>query len=106
MGYQPNHIAIILDGNRRFAKKLMLEPWKGHKYGRKKVEELIRYASTLKVKQLTFYALSQENIKSRPKNELNYLFNLFKEVFSNMDRKEIKKESIKFKFIGNLNLLP
>jgi len=102
----PKHIAIILDGNRRFAKRLMLEPWKGHEYGRKKVENLIRYASKLNIKQLTFYALSQENIKSRPKVELEFLFKLFKEVFSSMNRKEIKKEKIRFKFIGDLNLLP
>jgi tritrans,polycis-undecaprenyl-diphosphate synthase [geranylgeranyl-diphosphate specific] len=102
----PNHIAIILDGNRRFAKRLMLEPWKGHQYGKEKVENLIRYASALKIKQLTFYALSQENMKSRPKNELNYLFKLFKNVFSSMDRKEIKIKGIKFKFMGDLNLLP
>jgi len=102
----PNHIEIILDGNRRFAKRLMLEPWKGHQYGKEKVENLIRYASALKIKQLTFYALSQENMKSRPKNELNYLFKLFKNVFSSMDRKEIKIKGIKFKFMGDLNLLP
>jgi len=106
MENNPSHIAIILDGNRRFAKRLMLEPWKGHEYGRKKVEDIIRYASSLKIKQLTFYALSQENMKSRPRNELEYLFRLFKEVFSTMDRKEIKKKSIKFRFLGDLNLLP
>ena len=38
----PRHVAIILDGNRRFAKRLMLEPWKGHEYGRKKVEDLLK----------------------------------------------------------------
>ena len=102
----PKHIAIILDGNRRFAKRLMLEPWKGHEFGREKVENLIKYASNLKIKQLTFYALSEENIKTRPKNELNFLFKLFKEVFSNMDKNEIKRKNIKFKFIGNLNLIP
>jgi tritrans,polycis-undecaprenyl-diphosphate synthase [geranylgeranyl-diphosphate specific] len=102
----PKHIAIILDGNRRFAKRLMLEPWKGHQYGREKVENLIRYASALKIKQVTFYALSQENIKSRPKAEIEYLFKLFKEVFSSMDRKEIKTKGIRFKFLGDLRLLP
>lgn len=102
----PSHIAIILDGNRRFARRLMLEPWKGHEYGRKKVEELIKYAASLNINQLTFYALSQENIKSRPKEELTYLFKLFKEVFSNMDRQEIKKGGIKFRFIGDLDLIP
>jgi tritrans,polycis-undecaprenyl-diphosphate synthase [geranylgeranyl-diphosphate specific] len=102
----PNHIAIILDGNRRFAKRLALDPWKGHEYGRKKVEDLIRFASELGIQQLTFYALSQENIKSRPKQELDFLFKLFKEVFSSMNREEIKNKGIKFNFIGDLSLIP
>lgn len=102
----PNHIAIILDGNRRFAKKLMLEPWHGHEYGRKKVEDLIKYASSLNINELTFYALSQENLKKRPKKELNYLFKLFEEVFSNMNKKELKEKKLKFKFIGDLTLIP
>jgi tritrans,polycis-undecaprenyl-diphosphate synthase [geranylgeranyl-diphosphate specific] len=102
----PRHVAIILDGNRRFAKRLMLEPWKGHEYGRDKVKDLIRYAKNFGVNELTFYALSLENIKSRPKNELDFLYKIFKEVFSNMDAKEVKDNKIRFKFIGELNLLP
>lgn len=84
----------------------MLEPWKGHEYGKEKVEDLIKYASTLNIKQLTFYALSQENIKNRPKQELEYLFKLFKKVFSKMNKKELKERKIKFNFIGELNLIP
>ena len=102
----PRHVAIILDGNRRFAKRLMLEPWKGHEYGQKKIEELIRYAKDFGIKKLTFYTLSSENLKSRPKNELNYLFKLFKDVFSSMNMEEIKENRIRFRFIGNLDLLP
>jgi tritrans,polycis-undecaprenyl-diphosphate synthase [geranylgeranyl-diphosphate specific] len=102
----PEHIAIILDGNRRFAKRLMLEPWKGHEYGRKKVEKLIEYASDLEIKELTLYALSQENIKSRPKNELEFLYKVFRETFEEMDREKINKNKIRFRFIGELKLLP
>ena len=74
----PQHIAIILDGNRRFAKKLLLQPWKGHEYGARKIEELLDHIKELGIKQMTFYCLSSENIKSRPKNELDYLFKLFR----------------------------
>jgi tritrans,polycis-undecaprenyl-diphosphate synthase [geranylgeranyl-diphosphate specific] len=101
-----NHIGIILDGNRRFAKRLLLEPWKGHKYGAKKVEKLIEWANEQKIKELTLYCLSVENIKKRPKKELRYLFNLFIKEFKNMDREKINKNKIKIKFIGNLSLLP
>lgn len=102
----PEHVAIILDGNRRFAKRLMLEPWKGHEYGRDKVEELIDYAKSAGVNELTFYALSVENISSRPKSELMYLYNIFREVFRDMDKDKIKKNKVRFRFIGNLELLP
>jgi len=106
MKIEPKHIAIILDGNRRFAKRLMLEPWKGHEYGKDKVEELLDYAKELGIKELTFYALSCENIKSRPKNELEYLYNLMKKTFKELDGEKIHKNKIKIRFIGNLELLP
>ena len=102
----PNHIAIILDGNRRFAKRLMKEPWLGHDYGAKKVDELLDYAKDLGIKQMTLYCLSVENINSRPKNELEYLYKLFKKEFKEMDKDKIKKYGIKIRFIGNLSLLP
>ena len=73
----PEHIAIILDGNRRFAKKLMLEPWKGHELGKEKVEKLLDYSKELGIKEMTFYALSVENINSRPSKELNFLYKIF-----------------------------
>jgi tritrans,polycis-undecaprenyl-diphosphate synthase [geranylgeranyl-diphosphate specific] len=102
----PTHVAIILDGNRRFAKRLTLEPWKGHVYGRKKVEELIEYSAKYNIKELTFYALSLENLKKRPKEELKFLFKIFKETFKEIDRKKIKENQIRFRFIGNLSLIP
>lgn len=85
--YNPEHVAIILDGNRRFAKRLMLEPWRGHELGRKKVEELIDYTKNVGIKEMTFYALSIEHIKNRPSIELNYLYKIFRETFRDMDRK-------------------
>jgi len=102
----PQHVAIILDGNRRFAKRLMLEPWKGHEYGAEKVEELLDYAKDLGIKEITLYCLSVENIKSRPKNELEYLFKLFKKEFKEMNRDKIEKNKIRIRFIGDISLLP
>ena len=106
MDNTPKHIAIILDGNRRFAKRLMLEPWKGHEFGRIKVEDILDYATEFGIKEMTFYALSQENIRSRPKNELEYLYKIFREVFKEMNMDKIKKNKIRMKFIGDLSLLP
>lgn len=102
----PQHVAIILDGNRRFAKKLLLEPLKGHEYGKEKVEKLIDYAKDFGVKELTFYCLSCENIKNRPKKELDFIYKIFRETFGNMDENKIKEDKIKMRFIGNLSLLP
>jgi len=102
----PQHVAIILDGNRRFAKRLMLEPWKGHEYGREKVEQMLDYAKELGIDELTFYALSIENINTRPKPELNYLYKIFRETFRDLNREKIEKNKVSFRFIGNLNLLP
>lgn len=102
----PEHIGIILDGNRRFAKRLMLEPWKGHQLGAKKIESLLNWAHELGIKEFTLYCLSQENIKSRPRNELDFLFKLFRKEFRDLDRANIEKNNIKIKFIGDLSLLP
>lgn len=106
MNDEISHIGIIMDGNRRFAKRLMLEPWKGHEYGREKVEELLDYAKDLGIKEMTFYALSVENINNRPENELNYLYGIFKEAFRKMDLEKLRENGFKIKFIGDLSLLP
>tara|TARA_Y100000310_G_C20417149_1_gene684877 strand:+ start:68 stop:757 length:690 start_codon:yes stop_codon:yes gene_type:complete len=102
----PEHVAIILDGNRRFAKKLMLEPWKGHELGKDKVEKLLDYAKELGIKEMTFYALSAENINSRPTVELNFLYKIFRETFRDMDRDKMMRDGVRMKFIGDLDLLP
>ena len=57
----PKHIAIILDGNRRFAKRLMLKPWQGHEWGAKKVEKILDWCREYGAKELTLYCFSIEN---------------------------------------------
>ena len=59
----PKHIGIIVDGNRRFAKRLMMKPWKGHEWGAKKFEQLLEWCKEYKVKELTLYTFSIENFK-------------------------------------------
>ncbi|MBM3234595.1 di-trans,poly-cis-decaprenylcistransferase [Candidatus Pacearchaeota archaeon] len=100
----PKHIGIILDGNRRFAKRLMLEPWKGHELGAEKVEKLFDWCKELEVKELTLYCFSLENF-SRPKKEFDYLMNLFKKEFSKLDKdKKIEENKIRIRFIGKTEL--
>lgn len=99
------HIGIILDGNRRFAKKNLKNQLGGHEYGAKKVEQLLDWCIELNIKQLTLYCFSLENFK-RSKKEVTLLMNLFRKWFKKLAKeKKIEKHKIKIKFIGNRNLL-
>ena len=99
------HIGIILDGNRRFAKRLMKEPWKGHEYGAEKVEILFDWCKELNIKELTLYAFSLENF-NRPKREFDFLMNIFEKEFTRLkDDKRLEKNKIKIRFIGKRELL-
>lgn len=100
------HVGIILDGNRRFSKRLMLEPWKGHEFGAKKVAKLFEWCKELNVRELTLYAFSMQNF-NRPKGEFDYLMRLFGEFFADEGhRKKLRENKIKICFIGRINLFP
>ncbi len=102
----PKHLAIILDGNRRFSKRLMLKPWKGHEWGAKKVERLFDWCKEYKIKELTLYALSIENF-NRPKQEFNFLMDLFEKEFKKMIADpRLENDGVKVRFIGRINLFP
>ena len=102
----PKHVGIILDGNRRFAKRLMLKPWKGHEFGAEKVKKLLEWSKDVGIKELTLYAFSYENF-NRPKKEFEYLMDLFRKEFDKLiDNKDISKNEIKINFIGRLQLFP
>jgi len=98
----PRHIGIILDGNRRLAKRLMVKPWKGHEWGAKKVEQLFDWSHKLGIKELTIYAFSLENF-DRPKKEFDYLMTLFKKEFKRLlGDKRVQERKIRINFIGRL----
>lgn len=100
------HIGIIVDGNRRFSKRLMQEPWKGHEYGAKKIEKLLEWCKELNVHELTLYAFSMQNF-NRPKNEFDYLMNLFKNNFDKLkEDKRIYENKIRINVIGRIHLFP
>lgn len=102
----PKHIGIILDGNRRLAKRLMMKPWKGHEWGARKVEKLLDWAKEIGIKELTLYAFSIQNF-SRPEKEFNYLMDLFKKEFEKTIKDErLEKDGIKINFIGRIHLFP
>ncbi len=102
----PKHIAIILDGNRRYAKKLGLSPWEGHKFGAEKVKDLLNWCQELGVKELTLYTFSVDNFK-RPEIEKKAIFELFMQNISGMkNSKELKKNGVRVQFIGRLEMFP
>ncbi len=101
-----SHIGIILDGNRRFAKKLMKQPWKGHEWGAQKVEKLFDWCTELGVKELTLYAFSMQNF-NRPKQEFDYLMQLFQKFFTKLENDgRLEKQNIRVNFIGRIHLFP
>lgn len=102
----PRHIGIILDGNRRFARRLMLKPWKGHEWGAKKVRKFFDWCKELGIREATFYTFSLENF-NRPKKEFNYLMDLFKKECEDLLKdKRVDEDRVQINFIGRLHLFP
>ena len=100
----PRHIAIIMDGNGRWAKAKLLNRSMGHKYGMERMIGLMEHAFALGVDYVTVYALSTENLK-RPKEELEGLFNLIRHHFKDCVAR-VSAKGARFRAIGNLSLLP
>ncbi|MGN1338531.1 MAG: polyprenyl diphosphate synthase [Candidatus Coprovivens sp.] len=103
--YYPNHVAIILDGNRRWAKEKGLPSLKGHQRGFENIRDLAPYIINKGVKVLSVYAFSTENFK-RSEEEVKYLMDIFVEWF-HKECDEIHDEDIKIVFSGRKeNLRP
>jgi tritrans,polycis-undecaprenyl-diphosphate synthase [geranylgeranyl-diphosphate specific] len=102
----PKHIGIIMDGNRRFSKKLMLKPWNGHEWGAKKVEKLFSWCQEFCIKELTLYTFSIQNF-NRPKKEFDYLMKIFKDNFDKLiDDKRLEENKIRINIIGRIYMFP
>lgn len=95
----PKHIAIIMDGNRRWAKSKGMPVSFGHKEGAKTLEKIVRYANKIGIKHITVYAFSTENWK-RTTEEVTALMNLFQSYLDDYS-KRADSENIKVKIIGN-----
>ena len=100
----PQHLAIIMDGNGRWAKRRGLPRSAGHREGAKAVRRIITSCLDFNIPILTIFAFSTENWK-RPKNEIMYLLKLFERVLSK-EKANLIKNNIKINFIGRLNNLP
>ena len=99
----PQHIAIIMDGNRRWAKERGLPVGLGHKEGAKTLEKIVRYANSIGLEYITVYAFSTENWK-RAEDEVKALMFLFQSYLNNYS-KRADSENIKVKFLGDKKAL-
>ncbi len=106
-GTVPRHVAIIMDGNRRFAKEIGLgNTLEGHTKGRDKLEEVLEWCLEVGVRILTVYAFSTENIR-RPSEEIQHLMHLFAENFRRVgDDPRVHQHKIKITVFGDRELLP
>ena len=95
------HVAIIMDGNGRWAKKNMLKRFLGHKQGIETVRNIIKHCHVLKVDVLTLFAFSSEN-KNRSKEEVSLLFKFFFYVLK-QDVPKLNKYNVKLKIIGDMS---
>ncbi len=100
----PKHIAIIMDGNGRWAEKHSLPRIVGHQQGVKAVRTIVKSCGTLGVKTLTLFAFSSEN-KNRSAEEVSLLFKLFLSVLK-QEVKKLNKHNVQLKIIGDMSLFP
>ena len=100
----PRHVAVIMDGNGRWATKRLLPRSAGHHAGMNRMIALSEHIFDCGVKWCTLYALSTENL-NRPKDELEGLFSLFRTYFTK-NTKKLKQKGITLRVIGSLELLP
>lgn len=101
----PNHIAIIMDGNRRWARVRGLPDHKGHEAGTEALEKIVEAAGKMGVKTITVYAMSTENIKERAKREVRTLFSILRQGYRTK-LKRMMKDGVKIDILGELEGLP
>lgn len=99
------HLGIIMDGNRRWARRLGLAPWLGHRSGVEPVKRTIKFCLEHKIPYLTLYAFSLENFK-RPQQELDFLFNTLAQEIASNELNELLKQGVCVRFVGDRKLFP
>ncbi len=97
----PKHIAVIPDGNRRWARRQNLKPWEGHYEGAQRFEELVDIAFELGVESLTFWGSSVDNLTKRPLKEKIALLDIYEKYFQKLiNDKRILTDNIKINILG------
>ena len=105
-GPVPNHLAVIMDGNRRYAESLGLNPSEGHVVGKGTLENLSDWCRNLNIRYLTVYAFSLENFR-RDEEELEVLMDLFEESFRSAgEDPRVHENKVRVRALGHRELLP
>ncbi|MBN1678407.1 MAG: di-trans,poly-cis-decaprenylcistransferase [Candidatus Thermoplasmatota archaeon] len=102
----PHHVAIIMDGNRRYAQEFRLLVAEGHEKGREKLEQILEWCMEIGVRMLTVYAFSTENV-GRDKDEVDTLMRMFIQNFNRLAEEErVHKHRIRVRVLGRRDILP
>ena len=102
----PDHIGVILDGNRRWASAREMIPWQGHREGAEKVRDFLKWCLDLGIKTITIYAFSTENF-NRVDREVEELMKIYEENLTELLNSEVIHENrVSVRAIGRINLLP
>ena len=104
MGAMPMHVAFIMDGNGRWAKKRGMPREYGHRFGAESFKKVMKHCLELGIKATTFYVFSTENWK-RPKKEVDSIMKLLSSYLDECE-KELKKYDIRFIFLGDKSVFP
>jgi undecaprenyl diphosphate synthase len=100
----PYHVAIIPDGNRRWATERHLAPWEGHEAGAKNTEILVRKAREMGVRELSIWGSSLENLKKRPLEESRELLRIYETYFTKLrESEDIHTDKVRVRFIGRFD---
>ena len=105
-GEKPNHIGVIMDGNRRWARERDMIPWEGHWEGADKVEQFLDWCVELNIRTITLYSFSTENF-NRSQEEVSELFKLFEKMLERVLKSDrIHKNKVRIRAIGRIETLP
>ena len=96
----PQHIAVIPDGNRRWAKSRSLVPWAGHNKGRERFHEISEAVFALGIPYFTFWAASEDNLSKRSAAEINYLISIMRQSLLSRMADDLLKNQVRFRVLG------
>ena len=98
-----NHIALILDGNKRWAKRNKLSNVKGYTKGFENIKKIVKYSQSINLKNLTIFALSSENYK---RSSVNIIYDIIYQNFENTFKELVKENGVKINIFGSRKNLP